>query len=134
MKVVKRDGRSVVFDRDKIKNAVLKAFEEVDGEITQESKNKSSDIASYIANQEKEELSVEEIQDMVEEKLMQSRRKDVAKAFILYRNDRTRIRENKTQLMKDITENLWQQTSKTKMQISMKNLLVEELVKPAMLC
>ena len=38
MKVVKRDGRSVVFDRDKIKNAVLKAFEEVDGEITQESK------------------------------------------------------------------------------------------------
>lgn len=106
MKVIKRDGRSVVFDRDKIKNAVLKAFEEVDGEITQESKNKSSDIASYIANQEKEELSVEEIQDMVEEKLMQSRRKDVAKAFILYRNDRTRIRENKTQLMKDITEKL----------------------------
>lgn len=106
MKVVKRDGRSVVFDRDKIKNAVLKAFEEVDGEITQESKNKSSDIASYIANQEKEELSVEEIQDIVEEKLMQSRRKDVAKAFILYRNDRTRIRENKTQLMKDITEKL----------------------------
>ncbi len=106
MKVVKRDGRSVVFDRDKIKNAVLKAFEEVDGEITQESKNKSSDIASYIANQEKEELSVEEIQNMVEEKLMQSRRKDVAKAFILYRNDRTRIRENKTQLMKDITEKL----------------------------
>lgn len=106
MKVVKRDGRSVVFDRDKIKNAVLKAFEEVDGEITQESKNKSSDIASYIANQEKEELSVEEIQDMVEEKLMQSRRKDVAKAFILYRNDRTRIRENKTQLMKDIAEKL----------------------------
>lgn len=106
MKVVKRDERSVVFDRDKIKNAVLKAFEEVDGEITQESKNKSSDIASYIANQEKEELSVEEIQDMVEEKLMQSRRKDVAKAFILYRNDRTRIRENKTQLMKDITEKL----------------------------
>ena len=106
MKVIKRDGRSVVFDRDKIKNAVLKAFKEVDGEITQESKNKSSDIASYIANQEKEELSVEEIQDMVEEKLMQSRRKDVAKAFILYRNDRTRIRENKTQLMKDITEKL----------------------------
>ena len=62
MRVVKRDGRSVVFDRDKIKNAVLKAFEEVDGKITQESKNKSSDIASYIANQEKEELSVEEIQ------------------------------------------------------------------------
>lgn len=106
MKVIKRDGRSVVFDRDKIKNAVLKAFKEVDGEITQESKNKSSDIASYIANQEKEELSVEEIQDMVEEKLMHSRRKDVAKAFILYRNDRTRIRENKTQLMKDITEKL----------------------------
>ena len=59
MKVVKRDGRSVVFDRDKIKNAVLKAFEEVDGEITQETKHKSTDIASYIDNQEKEDLSVE---------------------------------------------------------------------------
>ena len=49
---------------------------------------------------------MENIQDIVEDKLMASKRKDVAKAFILYRNDRSRIRENKSQLMKDITEKL----------------------------
>lgn len=106
MRVIKRDGRSVEFNRDKIKNAVLAAFKEVDKEVSQEAKNKASDIASYINGLEVESIPVEEIQDIVEDKLMASKRKDVAKAFILYRNDRSRIRENKTQLMKDITEKL----------------------------
>ena len=51
-------------------------------------------------------MSVEEIQDIVEEKLMASNRKDVARSYILYRNNRTKIRENKTQLMKEISEKL----------------------------
>ena len=106
MKVIKRDGRSVEFNREKIKNAVLAAFKEVDKEISQEAKNKASDIASYINGLEIESIPVENIQDIVEDKLMASKRKDVAKAFILYRNDRSRIRENKSQLMKDITEKL----------------------------
>ena len=106
MRVIKRDGRSVEFNREKIKNAVLAAFKEVDKEISQEAKNKASDIASYINGLEIESIPVENIQDIVEDKLMASKRKDVAKAFILYRNDRSRIRENKTQLMKDITEKL----------------------------
>lgn len=106
MQVIKRDGRSVEFNRDKVKNAVLAAFKEVDKEVTQEAKNKASDIASYINGLENESIPVEKIQDIVEDKLMASKRKDVAKAFILYRNDRSRIRENKTQLMKDITEKL----------------------------
>lgn len=106
MQVIKRDGRSVEFNREKVKNAVLAAFKEVDKEVTQEAKNKASDIASYINGLENEPIPVEKIQDIVEDKLMASKRKDVAKAFILYRNDRSRIRESKTQLMKDITEKL----------------------------
>ena len=78
----------------------LAAFKEVDKEISQEAKNKASDIASYINGLEIESIPVENIQDIVEDKLMASKRKDVAKAFILYRNDRSRIRENKSQLMK----------------------------------
>ena len=48
LQVIKRDGRTVEFDKSKIRNAVLKAFEEVDSEISQEAKNKASEIASYI--------------------------------------------------------------------------------------
>ena len=106
MQVIKRDGRSVEFNREKVKNAVLAAFKEVDKEVTQEAKNKASDIASYINGLEKEPIPVENIQDIVEYKLMAIKLKYVAKAFILYRNDRSRIRESKTQLMKDITEKL----------------------------
>lgn len=106
MKVIKRDGRKVDFDKDKIKLAVSKAFEEVDGEITQSAKDKASEIANYISNLENKKITVEEIQDIVEEKLMASRRKDVARAFVIYRNDRNRIREQKSTLMKQIAEKI----------------------------
>ena len=106
LKVVKRDGRVVNFDEDKIVNAVLKAFKEIDGEITPESKTKANSISNFIKSLDKDKLSVEEIQDIVEEKLMSSKRKDVAKAFILYRNERTKIREKNTKLMKDISEKI----------------------------
>lgn len=45
MKVTKRDGKVVSFDKDKVKNAVLKAFIDVDGEVTQKSKDKANEIA-----------------------------------------------------------------------------------------
>lgn len=106
IKVIKRDGRKAEFDKSKIRNAVLKAFEEVDGEITSEAKTKACEVANYINSLNNSHISVEEIQDIVEEKLMTSKRKDVAKAFIIYRNKRTEVRESKTQLMKDISEKL----------------------------
>ncbi len=106
MKVIKRDGRLAEFSREKIKNAVLAAFNDVDGEVTQEAKNKASDIASYISGLQEEKMPVEKIQDIVEEKLMASKRKDVAKAYIIYRNNRTRIREQNTKLMKEIREKI----------------------------
>lgn len=106
MKVIKRDGRTVEFNKEKIKNAILKAYEDVDKNIeNSNAKTKASEIANYIFNINKD-MSVEEIQDIVEEKLMASNRKDVARSYILYRNNRTKIRENKTQLMKEISEKL----------------------------
>lgn len=93
MKVYKRDGRRVSFNKDKIINAILKAFEEVDGDITTYAKNKANDIADYIEDLNKN-FKVEEIQDIIEEKLMACARKDVARAYIIYRNTRTNAREN----------------------------------------
>lgn len=105
MTVQKRDGRKVQFDKEKIKIAVLKAFIDVDGKETSYAKEKSRDIANYIESLNKG-MTVEEIQDLVEEKLMASNRKDVARTYIIYRNKRTAVRESNTQLMKDISEKL----------------------------
>lgn len=106
MKVIKRDGRECSFDKEKIIQAVLKAFVEVDGMMIPNAKEKATKIALYITNLKRESITVEEIQDNIEEKLMASNRKDVAKAFIIYRNNRTKAREKKMQLMKDISDKL----------------------------
>lgn len=91
-KVIKRDGRSVDFNKHKIALAIEKAFEDVDGVISSEASKKGRDIADFIEGIERK-LTVEDIQDIVEEKLMASKRKDVAKQYILYRNERTKTRE-----------------------------------------
>ena len=104
--IIKRDGRRVLFDKKKIVNAILKAFNEVDGEVTDCAKNKANEIASFIENNYDENLTVEKIQDIVEEKLMDTNRKDVAKAYIIYRNNRTRIRQQNSKLMKEISDKL----------------------------
>ena len=95
MTVQKRDGRNVKFDKDKIKIAVLKAFIDVDGEETAYAKEKARDIANYIESLNRS-MTVEEIQDQVEDKLMASNRKDVARKYIIYRNERNKIRKSKT--------------------------------------
>lgn len=106
MRVVKRDGRKVKYNREKVINAVLGAFNDVDGEITPEAKRKATLIANNIEELNKKYLTVEEIQDIVETELMNGKRKDVAKQYILYRNNRTAIREKNMQLMKDISEKI----------------------------
>lgn len=103
--VRKRDGRVVEFDKEKIRTAILKAFQEVDGEITEYARNKASKITSHIANAS-QILAVEDIQDMIESQLMNSERKDVAKAYILYRNERTKIRNKNSMIMRTIKEKL----------------------------
>ena len=108
MEVIKRDGRHVEFDKQKIKDSVLKAFKEVDGEITHYAQTKAAEIAGYIEGiiSEHDFLGVEVIQDYIEDKLMASNRKDVARAYIIYRSTRSRIRERNTAWMKAIKEKL----------------------------
>jgi ribonucleoside-triphosphate reductase len=83
--VIKRDGRKVPFDKSKIKVAVSKAFLEIDGEETPYAKEKSREIANYIESSLSGDISVEEIQDVVVNKLMSSSRKDVAARYVEYR-------------------------------------------------
>ena len=106
--VVKRDGRYVPFDKEKIKESVLKAFNEVDGEITHYAKQKASEIAGYVEGVVSEHygLNVEDIQNIVEDKLMASNRKDVARTYIIYRSTRSRVRERNSGWMKAIKEKL----------------------------
>ena len=109
MYVKKRDGRIVDFDKQKIINAILAAFESVDGKIEDYALLKAENIAAYIQNYafEKDKiLEIEEIQDLVEKGLMSLKRKDVAKAYILYREERTKVRNKNTSLMQTIAEKI----------------------------
>lgn len=93
--VIKRNGKKVKFDKEKIINAIEKAFLEVDGKVIDKSHQKAKEIAEYIENQDKN-LSVEEIQDVVEDKLMASNRKDVARAYVRYRYKKEVLRKENT--------------------------------------
>lgn len=104
MVVLKRDGRQVEFDRSKIFNAVYKAFEQL---------NKPSDEATQIAGKIANEIestnknyTVEEIQDIVEKKLMSTAHKDVAKAYINYRQLHKMARSQYKELMDAVGEKL----------------------------
>lgn len=95
MEITKRDGRKVKFDKDKIKIAVLKAFIDVDGEETAYAKDKAREIANYIESLNKD-MSVEDVQDIVINKLMASSRKDIAAKYVEYRYKRKLVRESNT--------------------------------------
>ena len=81
----------------------MKAIIEVDGKSTLDTERIAYDIADRIEEKSKDTaLTVEQIQDMVEVQLMLSYRKDIAKAYILYRNERTKIRDRNSTLIKNI--------------------------------
>ena len=105
-KILKRDGRQVNFDARKIENAILKAFVAVDGEISEYAEEKAKNIAQYIEENCIDRSTVEEIQDLVEKGLMSTKRKDVARAYITYRNERTKARNEKSNLQQKITEKI----------------------------
>ncbi len=104
--IKKRDGRIVEFNRNKIVNAILKAFEQVDGEVNDYAIEKANNIADFISKEHRHMLGVEEVQDLVENGLMSTRRKDVARAYIRYRQERERIRKWNTQMMDIVAEKL----------------------------
>ena len=102
--IQKRDGRLVPFDKMKIVDAVLAAFKDTDnGELSDYAYIKAGNIADYIGEVANEkELTIEEIQDMVQNGLMSTKRKDVATNYILYRAERTRERNRRSQMMQEI--------------------------------
>ena len=103
--VIKRNGSKVDFDKEKIVNAIEKAFLEVDGEITDKAHQKALEIANFVSEIDAT-LSVEEIQDIVEDKLMASNRKDVARAYVRYRYKKEMIRNTDNNLMEEISEKI----------------------------
>lgn len=104
LKVIKRDGREVDFNISKIINAIKKAMAETTMGIDEEL---SVEIATEVQKEIEQstyQIHVEEIQDIVEEKLMSSNRKDAAKRYIIYRNQRNitrKIREKEEGLLSE---------------------------------
>ena len=107
--IKKRDGRSVPFDAQKIKDAVIAAFKDVDGEITEYAEQKAQNIADYIYGYMEgvpNELTIDDIQTLVEHGLMSCKRKDVATSYIEYRHDRDQVRKWNNNMMDAMVEKL----------------------------
>lgn len=95
MKVVKRNGQTVDFDQSKIANAILKANNEVP-EKEKATKKEIDEVIEYIKSLGKKRMLVEDIQDIIEEKLMEFKHFDLAKKYIIYRYTRALVRKANT--------------------------------------
>lgn len=104
-KVIKRNGKLEEFNKEKIINAVCKAFLDVDGDLAPENISKAKSIANYVDGLD-DVMSVESIQDIVENKLMASNRKDVARAYVRYRYKREISRNKDSELLKEISDKI----------------------------
>lgn len=93
MKIVKRDGRTVDYDSSKIRNAIGKANQEVE-ESKRLSDKYIEKIIEYIESLGKKRILVEDIQDIIEEKLMEYKKYELAKCYIIYRHNRSLIRKS----------------------------------------
>lgn len=95
MKVIKRDGRAVDYDRAKIEVAIEKANKEVRGK-EKATKADIKEIIEYIESLDKKRMLVEDIQDIIEEKLMEKDKYELAKKYIVYRYTRALVRKANT--------------------------------------
>ena len=95
MKVIKRDGRAVEYERNKIEVAIEKANDEVRGR-EKATKDEIKNIVNYIEDLGKKRILVEDVQDIIEERLMQIGKYDLAKKYIVYRYTRALIRKQNT--------------------------------------
>ena len=95
MKIIKRDGRAVDYDREKIRVAIEKANKEV---RPKESANKEAinAIITYIEDLGKKRMLVEDIQDIIEQKLMEIGKYELSKRYIVYRYTRALVRKQNT--------------------------------------
>lgn len=100
-KIQKRDGRTVPFNIEKITEAIYKAARAVGGEDYNEATEMAEQVCVYLEEHQNGKVpTVEEVQDAVEKVLVENGHAKTAKAYILYRADRTRVREMNTGLMK----------------------------------
>ena len=95
MKVIKRDGRAVDYDREKIRIAIDKANQEVRPR-ERATKEEVKEIINYIEELGKKRILVEDIQDIIEEKLMEVKKYELAKKYIVYRYTRALVRKQNT--------------------------------------
>ena len=95
MKVIKRDGRIVDFDREKIEIAIEKANKEVASK-ERTTKQDIKDIIKYIEEMDKKRILVEDIQDIIEEQLMDKKKFKLAKKYMIYRYNRALVRKKNT--------------------------------------
>ena len=111
MQIIKRDGQLAQFDKSKIEHAINNAFIEVDGVLyeTDTAQDIADEIEKIAASNEKvtgSPINVEQVQDLVEDFLMRSERRDVARAYIRYRYKREATRKNKLAFIDAIGEKL----------------------------
>ncbi|WP_449241417.1 anaerobic ribonucleoside-triphosphate reductase [Desulfoscipio gibsoniae] len=119
LKVIrKRDGREVLFDDTKITDAIFKAARAVGGEDRQTAMELTIEVLKVLRKKYNGTIfGVEEVQDMVEKVLIEAGHARTAKAYILHRDRRTRIRDAKSDLM-DVVEEILEETSRENANIS----------------
>ncbi|MBR7008230.1 MAG: anaerobic ribonucleoside triphosphate reductase [Ruminococcus sp.] len=100
IKIKKRDGRNVTFNIEKIANAIYKAAQSVGGSNQEEALVLAGKVVDMLMEKNLTSPTVEQIQDCVEKVLINEGHASTAKAYILYRSERTRAREMNTRLMK----------------------------------
>jgi len=105
MEVIKRDGKKVAFDAYKIRKALVGANSRSQ-EMSEADIDKIVSIVLNKCDKASGELKVEDIQDIVEDTLLKSKFNKTAKTYILYRDKRTRIRQSKSKLMKEVADKL----------------------------
>lgn len=107
LQIYKRNGILVPFDKQRIINAINKAFIEVDGQLYEDDTAKDiADEIKYWVKQQDHIVSVEEIQDQVENYLMRSERRDVAKSYIRYRFKHEAVRSSENDFVKALSEKI----------------------------
>lgn len=99
--ITKRDGRKTAFNKEKIAQAIFKAAKKMGGSNYELSQHLADKVVDYLENENSNEaITVEHVQDVVEKILIEEGHAQTAKEYILFRSDRTRVREMNTRLMK----------------------------------
>ena len=106
LQVIKRDDSIQEYSFSKIENAVMKAFKSV-GKFSNEEVDKfMQHLKGVFEKTIKDQITVEEIQDIIQKELIKKNKYDVVEAFIIYRKERAEARQEKSKLIKDINKAL----------------------------